>query len=187
MRAIPGMTVLIPTDANQVLPSLYAAMEINGPVYVRLERAAIPVLTDPLSPVSIGKSLLMRDGTDATIFAVGGMVATALEAADKLSAEGVSTRVVSMVSLKPIDEDAIVQAVRETRSIVTAEDHNRYGGLGGAVAEVLARLAPAPMEQVAVNDVFAESAAATQLHQKYHLSAAGYCSGGTSRHFPAKQ
>lgn len=171
MRSIPGMTVLTPTDANQVLPSLYAAMEINGPVYVRLERAAIPVLTDPQAPVSVGKSLLMRDGTDATVFAVGSMVATALEAADKLSAEGVDTRVISMVSLKPIDEDAIVRAARETGTIVTAEDHNRYGGLGGAVAEVLARLAPAPMEQVAVNDVFAESGTSNQLHEIYHLTA----------------
>jgi transketolase len=165
------MTVLAPTDANQVLPALDAAMKIKGPVYVRLERAAIPLLTDPQAPVTIGQSLLLREGADATIFAVGSMAATALEAADNLSADGVDTRVISMVSLKPIDEDAIVQAVRETGAIVTAEDHNRFGGLGGAVAEVLARSLPAPLEQVAINDLFAESGTATQLHQKYHLTA----------------
>jgi transketolase len=171
MRAIPGMTVLAPTDANQVLPALQAAMEIKGPVYVRLERAAIPLLTDPQMPVSVGKSLLLRDGVDATIFAVGSMATTALKAAENLSADGVDTRVISMVSLKPIDEDAIAQAARETGAIVTAEDHNCFGGLGGAVAEVLARSVPVPLEQVAVDDVFAESGTANQLHEKYHLTA----------------
>ena len=171
MRAIPGMTVLVPTDANQVLPALRAAMEIEGPVYVRLERAAIPVLTDPEAPVAVGQSGLLRDGGEATVFAVGSMVAAALEAAEQLAAEGVAIRVVSMVSVKPLDEEAVVRAARETGAVVTAEDHNRYGGLGGAVAEVLGRKAPAPMEQVAIGDVFAESGKAGQLRAKYHLTA----------------
>lgn len=172
MRAIPGMTVLVPTDANQVLPALRAAMEHHGPVYVRLERAPIPALTDPDAPLSIGQSLTLLDGNDATVFAIGSMVAAALEAAEQLSTEGIDIRVVSMVSVKPIDEDAIMRAAHETGAIVAAEDHNRHGGLGGAVAEVLACQAPAPMEQVAVQDVFAESGKASQLHAKYRLTAA---------------
>jgi transketolase len=172
MRAIPGMTVLVPTDANQVLPALRAAMEHHGPVYVRLERAPIPALTDPDAPLSIGQSLTLLDGNDATVFAIGSMVAAALEAAEQFSTEGIDIRVVSMVSVKPIDEDAIMRAARETGAIVAAEDHNRHGGLGGAVAEVLACQAPAPMEQVAVQDVFAESGKASQLHAKYRLTAA---------------
>lgn len=171
MRSIPGMVVLAPTDANQVLPILRAAMEYKGPVYVRLERAAIPLLTEPDAPVSIGQSLMLRDGKDAAVFAVGSLVATGLEAAEDLSTTGIEARVVSMVSIKPIDEEAIVRAVRETGAIVTAEDHNRYGGLGGAVAEVLGRLAPAPLEQVALGDLYAESGKAQDLHRKYHLTA----------------
>jgi len=171
MRAIPGMTVLAPTDANQVEPVLRAALEHNGPVYVRLERAAIPSLTDPGRPFTVGESLTLRDGADATIFGLGGMVAASLEAADQLAAEDIHARVVSMVSIKPLDEGAVVRAARQTGAIVVAEDHNRCGGLGSAIAETLARVLPVPMEQVALADVFAESGPARALHAKYQLSA----------------
>lgn len=171
MRATPNITVLAPTDGNQVLPVLRAALDMYGPVYVRLERAAIPTLTDPDAPFTIGGSLTLREGGDATVIGVGSMVAAALEAAEALDTEGVSVRVISMVSIKPLDEEAVMRAARETGAIVVAEDHSRYGGLGGAVAEVLACYALAPMEQVAVPDVFAESGKADELRVKYHLTA----------------
>lgn len=171
MRAIPKMTVLAPTDANQVESALRAALEISGPVYIRLERAAMPVLTRQDAPFKIGHSLTFRAGNDATIIAVGGMVAIAMESAERLAAEGIQVRVISMVSIKPMDENAVVAAALETGGIVVAEDHNRYGGLGGAVAETLVRCAPVPMEQVAVEDVFAESGSTKALYAKYHLTA----------------
>lgn len=170
MRSIPGMVVLAPTDANQVEPALRAALQIKGPVYIRLERAAIPNLTDPQAPVIPGKSLQMRDGKDVTIFAVGGMVNQALQSAKELAEIGIEARVVSLYSIKPLDEDTVVQAARETGAIVVVEDHNRYGGLGGAVAEVLALNTPAVMEQVAIQDTFAESGSTKDLYIKYHLT-----------------
>ena len=171
MRAVPGMVVLAPTDANQVEPVLRAALERPGPVYIRLERAAIPLITQPGAPFTIGESLALRDGNDATIVAIGSMAAIALQGAEMLAGDGIQTRVISMVSIKPLDEEAILRAAQETGAIVVAEDHNRHGGLGGAVAEALARLKPVPMEQVALADVFAESGSVEALRAKYHLTA----------------
>jgi transketolase len=171
MRAVPGMTVLAPTDANQVLPVIRAALRHDGPVYVRLERSGMPVLTDPGVEYRIGESLLLREGSAATIVAEGGMVAVSLDAADMLAKSGLRVRVISMVSIKPIDETAIIAASRETGALVTVEDANRYGGLGSAVAEVLSLSAPAPMEQVAMADTFAESGESDELREKYGLSA----------------
>lgn len=170
MRVIPGMVVLAPTDANQVEPALRAALKIHGPVYIRLERAAIPLMTDPNMPLSLGGSLQLRDGKDVTIFAIGGMVHQALLSAEELAEEKIEARVVSLYSIKPIDTEAIIRAARETGALVVAEDHNRYGGLGGAVAEVLALNAPAVMEQVAMQDTFAESGPAIDLYAKFHLT-----------------
>jgi transketolase len=171
MRAIPGMTVLVPTDGNQILPVLRAALDMRGPVYVRLERAPIPLMTDPDTPFVIGSSLTLREGTDATIIAIGGMVALALDAADLLAKDGLSARVISMVSVKPLDTDTALRAARETGAVVTAEDHNRYGGLGSAVAEVLAAHGLGPMAQIAVQDKFAESGETNDLRAKYGLTA----------------
>lgn len=170
MRVIPGMVVLAPTDANQVEPALRAALNITGPVYIRLERAAIPLMTDPDMPVTLGSSLQLREGKDVTIFAIGGMVHQALLSAEELAEEKIEARVVSLYSIKPIDTEAIIRAARETGAIVVAEDHNRYGGLGGAVAEVLALNVPAVMEQVAMQDTFAESGPAKDLYAKFHLT-----------------
>jgi len=172
MRVIPGMVVLAPTDANQVEPALRTALKMHGPVYIRLERAAIPLMTDPTMPVSLGGSLQLREGEDVTIFAVGGMVYQALESAQKLAEENIDARVISLYSIKPIDKDAIIRAAQETGAIVVAEDHNRYGGLGGAVAEVLALHTPAVMEQVALEDTFAESGPVKELYTKFHLTSA---------------
>jgi transketolase len=154
-----------------VEPVLRAALEHDGPVYVRLERAPVPVLTDAQASFSIGDSLMLRDGGDATVFAIGSMVAAAVEGAEILAAEGIGVRVISMVSIKPLDEAAVVRAARETGAIVVAEDHNCHGGLGGAVAQALVRLAPVPMAHVAVTDTFAESGSTEALREKYHLTA----------------
>lgn len=170
MRSIPGMTILAPTDGNQILPVLRAALSVEGPVYVRLERAPIELITDPAMPFTIGDSLTVREGRDATVIAVGGRVAAALHAADQLAEEGISIRVISMVSIKPLDSTAILRAARETGAVVVAEDHNRYGGLGSAVAEVLAAHRLGPMEQVALDDTFAESGETDELYEKYCLT-----------------
>jgi transketolase len=176
MRSIPGMIVLTPMDANQVEPALRAALTTQGPVYIRLERAAMPILSETGAPYPIGGSIQLREGRDATVLAIGGMSAAAVEAADALVQEGIHIRVVSMLSVKPLDEAAIVAAAHDTGAIVTAEDHNRHGGLGGAVAETLARLAPAPMEQIAVEDTFAESGSVKALYTKYHLTSSDIAS-----------
>jgi transketolase len=170
MRAVPGMTVLAPADANQVLPVVRAALDHDGPVYVRLERAGMPLISEAGADFHIGQSVLLRDGEDATIVAIGGMVSVSLAAARALEASGLRVRVISMGSIKPIDSAAIISASRETGALVAAEDHNRYGGLGSAVAEVLALYAPAPLEQVAVADTFAESGEVEELRQKYGLT-----------------
>jgi transketolase len=170
MRAVPGMTVLAPTDANQVLPVVRAALKHDGPVYVRLERAAMPAFSEPDAEYRIGKGLLLKDGKDATIVAEGGMAAVSLDAARGLAASGVDVRVISMVSIKPIDADAIIAASHETGALVAVEDHNRYGGLGSAVAEVLSLSAPAPLEQVALADTYAESGETGELREKYGLT-----------------
>jgi transketolase len=130
----------------------------------------MPVITDMEADYRIGQSMLLRDGTDATIIAEGGMVSVSLEAARVLAASGVGVRVVSMVSIKPIDAQAIIAASTQTGALVAVEDHNRYGGLGSAVAEVLSLSAPAPLEQVAMADTFAESGEADELRQKYGLA-----------------
>jgi transketolase len=171
MRAVPGMTVLAPTDGNQILPVMRAALDMDGPVYIRLERASIPLLTDPDMPYTVGTSLTLRDGQDATIIAIGGRVAAAVQAADQLAAdEGISVRVISMVSIKPLDSESVLRAARETGGLVVVEDHNRYGGVGSAVAELLAAHRLGPLEQVAVPDTFAESGETDELYQKYRLT-----------------
>ncbi len=170
MRAVPGMVVLAPTDPNQVLPVVRAALNHPGPAYVRLERHGMPALTDVDAPFHIGESVMLRSGGSATIIAEGGMASVSLAAADLLSKLGIDVRVVSMTSIKPIDAPAIVSASRETGAIVSVEDHNRYGGLGSAVAEVLSLQAPAPLEQVAIEDTFAESGEVEELREKFGLS-----------------
>jgi transketolase len=170
MRAIPGMTVLAPTDANQVLPVLRAALDYEGPVYVRLERHPMPTATDPKTKYEIGRSLIMRQGRDVTLIGEGSMVFTALETAAVLADQGIEAEVISAVSIKPLDTQAVIQAAKRTGAVVTLEDHNQHGGLGSAVAEVLSLNHPCPMEQVALQDTYAESGKADQLRVKYHMA-----------------
>ena len=170
MRVIPGMTVLSACDAQEVLPLIRLALSIKGPVYVRLEREPMPNISDQNNEYELGGSTKLRNGKDVTIMAVGGMVWKALEAAEILEREGIEASVVNIYSIKPIDRDEIISAAEETRCIVTAEDHNRFGGLAGAVAEVIVQSCPVPMEVVAVNDTYAESGDAQQLSIKYNLT-----------------
>lgn len=171
MRVLPNMVVLSPADAVETKQMMDAAMAINGPVYIRLGRSDVPVLFDEDYQFELGKATPMKDGQDVTIIATGLMVATALEAAELLQEEGVSAQVLNMGSIKPIDVEAIKAAAATTGAIVTAEEHSIIGGLGGAVAEVLAETLPVPMERVGVKDVFGQSGKVAPLLEKYGLTA----------------
>ncbi len=170
MRAVPGLTILAPCDANEVLPLLRLALSKEGPVYIRLERESMPIISQSKNSYKIGNSSRLRDGNDITIIAVGGMVWKALEAAEILASEGIQAAVINMYSLKPIDREAIIKAASETKCIITAEDHNRIGGLGSAVAEIIVQSKMVHMEIIAVDDTFAESGKAKDLFEKYHLT-----------------
>ena len=172
MRTIPGMTVINPADDISARKLLKAAAEMKGPVYVRLGRAAVPVIYDEETDVQIGKALLLREGKDYTIIATGIMVNQALEAAGQLSAEGIEVRVLDMHTHKPMDEDAVVRAARETKGIVTAEEHTVIGGLGAAVAQICCEKAPAKVSFVGIRDTFGESGKPDELLEKYGLTAA---------------
>lgn len=171
MRAIPTMKVVCVADPGEVTAALRSVLKEEGPVYLRLPRAPYEVIHEKEPEFQIGKAEVLREGSDVTIMAVGMMVWDSLEAAKRLEQEGVSARVVNVRTVKPIDEQMIVAAARETGAIVTAEDHNKYGGLGGAVAEVLVRRAPVHMEQVALDDLFAESGDGYELLAKFHIDA----------------
>ena len=171
MRAIPGMTVINPADDVSARKLIKAAAEFNGPCYIRLGRAAVPVLYEEDQQVQIGKALKLKEGKDAVIIATGIMVATALQAAELLKADGLEVGVIDMNTIKPIDEEAIVEAAK-TGAIVTVEEHSVMGGLGSAVAEVVCQKAPCRMKIVGVQDTFGESGTPDALLEKYHLTAA---------------
>jgi transketolase len=170
-RAIPGMTVISPADATEMALATRAILEFDGPVYMRTGRSASPKLFGDDHKFVIGKGQVLRDGNDLTIIACGTEVARALEAADLLKEDGISARVVNMPTIKPIDTDLIARCARETGAIVTAEDHNIHGGLGGAVAEALAATVPAPVEFVGVKDVFGASGEPEELAYAYEIAA----------------
>ncbi|HWI55157.1 MAG TPA: transketolase family protein [Desulfobacteria bacterium] len=171
MRSVPNMTVIVPADGTETEQVIKAAVEMNGPIYIRLGRLALPVLFDDNYKFEIGKAVTVKEGSDATVIACGLMVGPAIEAAEQLAAENIKVKVINMATIKPIDRDAIVQAARETRAIVTAEEHNVIGGLGSAVAEVLAQTVPVVQEMVGVKDTFGESGAPVELLEKYGLTA----------------
>lgn len=173
MRALPNMNVIVPADGTETEQVIKAAALHKGPVYIRLGRLGLPVLFDETYKFEIGKANTVSDGTDVTIIACGLMVGASIEAANKLKEENISARVINMASIKPIDKDAIVKAAKETGAIVTAEEHNIIGGLGSAVAEVLAKTEPTVLEMVGMNDTFGESGAPTELLEKYGLTANG--------------
>lgn len=170
MRTLPGMTVISVCDAVETEKAVFAAAELNGPVYLRLSRADMPVIFDESYSFEIGKGAILSQGSDVTIFATGYMVHKALEAEQLLKEEGISAKVVDIHTIKPLDEELVVACAKETGAVVTAEEHSIYGGLGSAVAEVLAQNAPVPMGFVGMK-TYAESGDYEQLLQKYNLDA----------------
>ena len=171
MRELPGMTVFSPCDAAETHKAVRAAAEIEGPVYIRLTRPGTEDITDESTPFVPGKAVVLREGTDAAIFATGLMVPRALAAADILAAEGISAAVVNFHTIKPIDEECILSYNAKVRAIVTAEDHFVTGGLGSAVAEVIAGKPGARFDRVGVNDRFGQSGSPAKLYEEYGLTA----------------
>lgn len=174
MRVIPGMVVINPSDDVEAKAAVKAAYEHEGPVYLRFGRLAAPVINDHSDyKFEIGKGVTLRDGKDITLVATGLCVSGALEAAEKLAADGVDARVINIHTIKPLDEELIIKAAQETGKIVTIEEHSVIGGLGGAVAELLSEKCPTKMLRIGVEDTFGESGPAVQLLEKYGLDAAG--------------
>lgn len=172
MRTIPGMTVICPADDVEAKAAVEAALEFNGPVYMRFGRLAVPVFNDKDTyKFEMGKGVLLRDGSDVTIVATGLMVNEAMIAADMLASEGVKARVINIHTIKPLDKEIICKAAKETGVIVTAEEHSVIGGLGSAVAETVTECCPVPVVKVGVNDVFGHSGPAVQLLKEFGLSA----------------
>ena len=171
MRSLPNMTVLSPCDATQTrLMTIKAINELKGPVYIRFGREAVPDFTDRNSKIEIGKSDVLAEGNDATIIATGHMVWEALQASYSLKEKGIHVRIVNMHTIKPIDKEAIIKAAKETGKIVTAEEHQVAGGLGGAIAEILAQNYPVPVRFVGMPDCFGESGKPAELMEKYGLT-----------------
>ena len=171
MRAIANSTVVAPADPVSAKLAVHAAAEFKGPVYLSFTRDPVPAIFDADYPFEIGKAVLLRQGTDATIIANRDLVVQALTAAEKLAGEGIDVRVIDCHTLKPLDVDAVLKAAAETGAIVTAENNVCYGGLGSAVAEVLVANTPIPMKQIGIQDTFAESGPYLDLLDKYGLSA----------------
>ena len=171
MRTIPGMTVVNPSDGVSAMKLLRQVVDFEGPAYVRLGRAAVPVCYDEADEIVLGKGNQLRDGKDVTIIATGIMVNEALMAADQLAAEGIDARVIDMHTIKPLDENIIVKAASETGAIVTAEEHSVIGGLGSAVAEVVVKKCPVKMVMVGQQDTFGESGKPDELKKKYGMTA----------------
>lgn len=168
MRMLPGMTVINPCDYHQTMAATIAIAEHHGPVYLRFGRPAWPMFTENL-PFKIGKALLLGSGTDVTIFATGHLVWTSIEAAKELAAEGISCEVINIHTIKPLDEQAVIKSAKKTRAVVVAEEHQRAGGLGDAIANLLVHEFPVPMEYVGVKDSFGESGKPNDLLEKYGL------------------
>ena len=171
MRSIQNMTVLVPADGVEAEKMIFAAAEYNGPMYVRLGRSAVPTLFDENYNFEIGKGVVLREGDDATIIACGMMVNEALIAADMLKEENINVRVINMSTIKPIDTELIIKAAKETKAIVTAEEHSIIGGLGSAVSEVVSENHPVKVKKVGLNDCFGESGTPGELLEKYGLTA----------------
>lgn len=170
MRSIPGMVVLSPADAEETRKMVFAAAEYDGPVYLRMGRLDLPKIFDENYEFKIGVANTLRDGKDVTVIATGLMTARALEAAEKLEKDGVSVRVINMGTIKPLDEEVVLKAAKETKFIVTVEEHSIIGGLGSAVSEFLSETKPTLVKRVGVNDVFGQSGKAEELLEKYGLT-----------------
>lgn len=174
MRSIPGMVVINPSDDVEARAAVKAAYEYEGPVYLRFGRLAVPVINDREDyKFEMGKGVVLREGKDLTIVASGLPVANCLEVAEKLSAEGIEAKVINIHTIKPLDEDLIVAAAKETGKVVTVEEHSVIGGLGSAVCDALSAKVPTQVLKIGVNDVFGESGSALELLKKYGLDTDG--------------
>lgn len=172
MKMLPGMTVINPCDFNQTKAATIAIAEHEGPVYLRFGRPVVPIFTDANQKFEIGKAVVLNEGKDVSIFATGHLVWEAIQAGEQLAEMGIDAEIINIHTIKPLDEEAILRSVAKTGCVVTAEEHNRLGGLGDSVAQVLAKNCPAPQEYVAVDDSFGESGTPAQLMEKYGLDAA---------------
>lgn len=174
MRTIPGMVVINPSDDTEARAAVRAAVEYEGPVYLRFGRLAVPVINDrPDYKFELGKGVVLREGKDLTIIASGLPVAASLEAAEKLSADGIDAKVINIHTIKPLDEELVIAAAKETGKVVTVEEHSVIGGLGSAVCDCLSENAPTMVMKIGINDTFGESGPAVALLQKYGLDCNG--------------
>lgn len=174
MRTIPGMTVIVPSDDVEAKAAVEAAYELDGPVYLRFGRLACPVINDNAGyKFEIGKGIILKEGTDLTIVATGLEVGFALEAAEKLAADGVNAEVINIHTIKPLDEELILASAKKTGKVVTVEEHSVIGGLGSAVCDVLSEKMPTPVKKIGVYDEFGESGPAVELLAKYKLDGSG--------------
>ena len=172
MKMLPGMTVINPCDFNQTKAATIALVDHQGPAYLRFGRPVVPNFTPADQEFVIGKAIMLNEGTDVTIIATGHLVWEAIQAGEELEKLGISAEIINIHTIKPLDEEAVLTSVQKTGCVVTAEEHNRLGGLGDSVAQVLASKLPSPQEYVAVNDSFGESGKPAQLMEKYGLNAA---------------
>ena len=172
MKMLPGMTVINPCDYNQTKAATIAIADWHGPVYLRFGRPVIPVFTPADQVFEVGKAWMVSEGSDVSIFATGHLVWEAIQACEQLEALGISAEIINIHTIKPLDEEAILRSVAKTRCVVSCEEHNRLGGLGDSVAQVLVKHDPVPQEYVAVNDSFGESGRPEDLMKKYGLDAA---------------
>jgi transketolase len=170
MKMLPGMTVINPCDYNQTKEATIALVEHHGPAYLRFGRPSWPVFMPENLKFEIGKGILMNEGSDITIIATGHLVAYAMDAVKKLAEEGISAELINIHTIKPLDEEIVLDSVSKTRCVVTAEEHQRHGGLGDSIAQLLSRKLPTPQEYIAVNDSFGESGVPEQLLAKYGLT-----------------
>lgn len=169
MKMLPGMTVINPCDYNQTKAATIAIAQHHGPVYLRFGRPVVPVFTAPDQEFVIGKAWMVSEGADVSIFATGHLVWEAIKAGEQLAEMGISAEIINIHTIKPLDVEAVLNSARKTGCVVTAEEHNRLGGLGDSIAQVLVEHHPAPQEYVAVNDSFGESGTPEQLMKKYGL------------------
>lgn len=172
MRTIPGMTIINPADETEAKKAVKAALELDGPVYMRFGRLAVPVIFGDDYNFEVGKGVELKDGTDVTVIATGLMVNEALEAYEILKSEGISARIINMHTIKPLDKEIVLKAARETGAIVTAEEHSVIGGLGAAVSETVCEECPVPVVKLGVNDTFGHSGLAVKLLDEFGLRAA---------------
>jgi len=170
MRAIPEMKVIVPCDVHQTKKATIAAFHIPGPVYIRFGREPIPIITEENTPFEFGKAEVFKQGKDVSIFACGVMVYEALMAAEELEKEGIGVNVVNFHTIKPLDTEAVIRFASQTGAVVTAEEHQLFGGFGSAIAEVLVQHHPVPVEMVGIEDTFGESGSPDQLMAAYHLT-----------------